>query len=358
MRILFKTSYNDDIRLMKHGGYLFWYALLLIAAFSAPLVLDDFYIGELALVVIFAIAGLGLMVLVGYSGQVSLGHAAFLAIGAYTNALLIQAGTPFLIAFPVAGVVTALSGALISLPANRMTGLYLAIATLAFAIIVEQILVRWESVTGGFQGVAVDAPDLFGYQLWNPWEFYLLCLVVLILVILGVLNILRSPTGRAMVAIRDSEVSAQSMGVNIAKYKTVAFSISAGITGLAGALMGHKFNYLSPDTFNIIISVQLLLMVVVGGLGSVHGAIYGAIFVGALPQFLALARDILPPAIAQTPGLEPGIFGLIMVLFILFEPLGLYGRWRKIKLYFDIFPLYRKATFKRQKAYLKTERMK
>lgn len=358
MRILFKTSYNDDIKLMPHGGYLFWYSLLLIAAFAAPLVLDDFYIGELAQVLIFAIAGLGLMVLVGYSGQVSLGHAAFLAIGAYTNALLLQKGIPFLITFPVAGIVTALAGALISLPANRMTGLYLAIATLAFAIIVEQILVRWESVTGGFQGVAVDAPDLFGFQLWTPWQFYLLCLVVLILAILGVLNILRSPTGRAMVAIRDSEISAQSMGVNIAKYKTVAFAISAGITGLAGALMGHKFNYLSPDTFNIIISVQLLLMVVVGGLGSVHGAIFGAIFVGALPQALALARDVLPPAISQTPGLEPGIFGLIMVLFILFEPLGLYGRWRKIKLYFDIFPLYRKATFKRQKAYLKTERMK
>lgn len=358
MRILFKKNYEDDIRILKHGGYVFWYAILLLAVFLAPIFLDNFYLGELAMVYIWAIAGIGLMLLVGYTGQVSLGHSAFLALGAYANAWMISKGVPFLVSFPIAGLITAGAGIVIAIPAARMTGVYLAIATLAFSIIIEQIIVRWESVTNGFKGMVVDAPDLFGYQLWATWEFYFLCLVVLILVILGALNLLRSPTGRAMVAIRDSEVSAQSMGVNLSKYKTIAFGLSAGVTGLAGALMGHKFNYLSPDAFNFIISIQLLLMVVVGGLGSIHGAIFGAIFIGTLPQVLAIARDYLPPAIGQTPGLEPGIFGLILVLFILFEPLGLYGRWLKIKHYFSVFPLYRKSTFKRQKAYLKTERMK
>lgn len=358
MRILFKKNYEDDIRILKHRGYVFWYGLLLLAVFLAPLVLDDFYLGELASVYIWAIGGVGLMLLVGYTGQVSLGHSAFLAIGAYANAWLISKGVPFVIAFPAAGILTAAAGAIIAIPAVRMTGVYLAIATLAFSIIIEQIIVRWEDVTGGFKGMQVDAPDLFGHQLWSGWEFYFLCLIVLIAVILGALNLLRSPTGRALVAIRDSEVSAQSMGINLSKYKTIAFGLSAGITGLAGALMGHKFNYLSPDAFNFLISIQLLLMVVVGGLGSIHGAIFGAIFIGTLPQVLAIARDYLPAAIGQTPGLEPGVFGLILVLFILFEPMGLFGRWLKIKHYFSVFPLYRKSTFKRQKAYLKTERMR
>ena len=176
------------------------------------------------------------------------------------------------------------------------------------------------------------------------------------LVLLAALNVLRSPTGRAMIAIRDSEIAAQSMGVNLALYKTIAFGLSAFFTGLAGALFAHKIGFLAPDAFNVLLSIQLLLLVVVGGLGSLHGAIYGAIFVGALPQFIAIGRDFLPPNIASQPGLEPGLFGLILVLFIMFEPLGIYGRWLKIKLYFDLFPLYKRATFKRQKSYTKSER--
>ncbi|MCW8836591.1 MAG: branched-chain amino acid ABC transporter permease [Rhodospirillales bacterium] len=358
MRILFKTDYGQDLRIFKHSGYYFWYGLLAVALLTAPFVLDDFYVGEMSMVFIYAIAGLGLMLLVGYTGQVSLGHAAFLAIGAYVNAWMIQHGVPFFASLAIAGVLSAAAGIVIAIPALRMTGVYLAIATLAFSIIVEQLIVHWESVTGGFRGFPVDPPTAFGQQLSDPWQFYLLCLGVLVIVLLGCVNLLRSPTGRAMMAIRDSEVSAQSMGVNIARYKTIAFALSAGITGIAGALFGHKLSYLAPDAFNIIISVQLLLMVVVGGLGSLHGAIYGAIFIGLLPQGLAMLRDTLPSAIGQMPGLEPGVFGLILVLFIIFEPYGLYGRWRKVKLFFSVFPLYRKSMFKRQKAYLKTERMR
>jgi len=357
MRVIFKTSYDQDIRLLKHGGYVFWYGLLLLALLLAPLLLDAFYIGELSMIFIYAIAGLGLMLLVGYTGLVSLGHAAFLAIGAYAHAYLVGHGWPFLLALPAAGLISAAAGLLIALPASRMTGIYLAIATLAFAIIVEQLVINLKSITGGFQGMAVDHPVLFGVSLTEPWQFYFVCLAVLILVLLGCANLLRAPTGRALMAIRDSEISAQSMGIPLARYKAIAFGLSAGITGLAGGLFAHKLSYLAPDAFNIILSIQLLLMVVVGGLGSLHGAIYGALFIGFLPQALAILRDYLPPGVANTPGLEAGIFGLILMLFIIFEPQGLYGRWRKVKLYFDIFPLYRKATFKRQKVFLKTERL-
>jgi branched-chain amino acid transport system permease protein len=358
VRILFKTSYLDDIRLLKHSGYTLWYGVLLALLLVAPLGLGQFYLGELSQVFILSIAGIGLMLLIGYTGLVSLGHAAYMAIGAYAHAYLMSQGVPFAISFPLAGLIALVAGMLVAIPANRMSGIYLAIATLAFAQIVEQVVIRWETVTRGPQGRPVPAPDLFGYRLTTNWEFYYLCLFVLVLVVLATINLTRSPTGRAMVAIRDSEISAQSLGVNLVRYKTIAFALSAGITGLAGALFGHKLRYITPDAFNIILSIQLLLMVVVGGLGSIHGAIFGAIFVGGLPQAIALMRDYLPVGIARTPGLEPGLFGLVMVLIVLFEPQGIYGRWLKIRAFFDYFPLYRRATFKRQRAYLKTERVR
>jgi branched-chain amino acid transport system permease protein len=357
MRFIRKTHYVQDVALFQHNGQRFWYGLLLIVLLIAPFVLDRFYLGELALVFIYAIAGIGLMLLVGYTGLVSLGHAAFLAIGAYAHAYLMTRGWPFPLALVVATGFTASIGALVALPALRMTGIYLAVATLAFAVIVEQVLIHWVSVTGGFRGMLVPRPEVFGLGLDSPVAFYLLCLVVLLASLLLASNLLRSPSGRAMVAVRDSETSAESMGIHLARTKTIAFGLSAGFTGLAGALFAHKIGFLAPDAFTLLMSIQLLLMVVVGGLGSLHGVIFGAIFIGLLPQALALVRDTAPPAIAQMPGLEPGVFGLILVLFLIYEPEGIYGRWRKFRAYFDEFPLYRRATFKRQKRYLRTERL-
>lgn len=358
MRFLFKTNYRQDVRLFKHKGQRFWYSVLLLAVVLAPLAMDEFYLGELALVYIYAIAGIGLMLLVGYTGMVSLGHAAFLAIGAYAHTWFLSHGWPLPLALLKASLITALIGAIIGLPAMRLTGIYLAIATLAFAVIVEQVIVHWESVTGGFRGMMVPRPEFLGFDLGSSTAFYFLCLVILLGCLLLALNILRGPTGRAMTAVRDSEISAQSMGIHLVRTKSISFAISAGFTGLAGGLLAHKMGYLAPDAFTLLISIQLLLMVVVGGLGSLHGVFYGAIFIGLLPQGIALMRDSLPPFISQMPGLEPGIFGLILILFLIYEPLGIYGRWLKIRHYFELFPLYRRATHKRQKSYLRTERMR
>lgn len=357
MRFIRKTRYQDDIALFRHNGQRFWYGLLLLALVLAPLGLDRFFLGEFALVFIYAIAGIGLMLLVGYTGLVSLGHAAFLAIGAYAQAYLLASGWSFPVAILTATALTAAVGALVALPAMRMTGIYLAVATLAFAVIVEHILIGWVSVTGGFRGMLVPEARWLGVNLGGAMAFYWLCLGLLLVTLLLALNLLRSPSGRAMVAVRDSETSAESMGIHLARTKTIAFALSAGFTGLAGALFAHKIGYLAPDAFTFLISIQLLLMVVVGGLGSLHGAIFGAVFIGLLPQALAVMRDALPPAVAQLPGLEPGIFGLILVLFLIYEPQGIYGRWCKIKSYFEAFPLYRRATHKRQKRYLRTERL-
>lgn len=357
MRFVLKTRYMQDVHLFAHNGQRFWYALLGVAVVLAPLYLGPFYLGELAFVYIWAIAGVGLMLLVGYTGLVSLGHAAFLAVGAYAHAVFMGYGVPFVVSMICATLFTGLIGTLVGIPALRMIGIYLAIATLAFERIVAFVIEHWGSVTGGYAGMQVPAPVVFGFDLRDGTAFYYLCLVVLAGSILALMNLLRTPIGRSFIAVRDSEVSARSMGVNLARAKITAFGLSAGFTGLAGCLFAHKIGYLAPDAFTIQTSIQLLLLVVVGGLGSVHGIVYGAFVVGMLPQLIAFLRDVLPAAIGQIPGLEPAIFGLILILFLIFEPLGLYGRWVKIRLYFDEFPLYRKATYKRQKRYLRTERV-
>ncbi len=357
MRTIFKTTYMQDIKLLKHSGYVFWYSLLLAVVLMAPAVLNEFYIGEIAFIFIYAIAGLGLMIPVGFTGLPSLGHAAFMAIGAYANAWFLNNDYPFLLSLLLSGLIVAAIGGLIAVPLKRMTGIYFAIATLAFAVIVEEIIVHWKSVTGGLAGISVDSPIIFGFELRATWHFYFLCLAILLIVLYCTLNLMRSPTGRAFIAVRDSEISAESMGINLSTYKIKSFAISGLFTGLAGALFAHRLSFLAPEAFSFLLSVQLLMMVVVGGLGTIHGAVFGAIFVGLLPQVIAIAKDYLPPVIGEFPGLEPGLFGVILVLFIIFEPMGLYGRWLKFKLYLEMFPHYRKATFKRQKTYLKTERV-
>jgi branched-chain amino acid transport system permease protein len=358
MHVPMKESYNQDIRLFAHGGVGFWYGLLALGLLAAPILLNEYYLSQLTFVAIYSIAGVGMMLLVGYTGQVSLGHAAFLAAGAYTEAILQARGVPFLISLPASGVVGAVLGVVIGLPAARLTGLYLAIATLAFAFIVEEVLVRWESLTRGNLGMIVGSLRIGPVAVDAEWKLYYLAVGLLAAVLLGAINLLRSRTGRAFVAIRDSEIAARSLGVNPTLYKTLAFALSAALTGLAGALYAHRILFVSPDQFTILVSVELLVLVVVGGLGSLHGAVFGAAFVVMLPQAIVLAKNLAGLSAASQAGLNAGLYGLMLILFMLFEPQGLHGRWLKIKLYLDIFPFYRQATFKRQRVFQKSERLR
>jgi len=380
MRFQFKTSYNQDIRIFRDRVDIFWYGLLAILVLILPLLMDDYYVGETAWVFIYGICGVSLMVLVGYTGLVSLGHAAFLGIGAYAHAYFIQHGMPWVVAMLLAIALTTACGLIVGLPALRMTGIYLTIATLAFAVIIQEVFSRWESVTHGFAGMKVDKPVIFGFEFATDRSFYYLCLFFLVIVLWATRNLLRSPTGRAWIAMRDSEIAAQSMGVHLAIYKSIAFAYSAGVMGLAGALFAHKIAFLAPDIFTILLSIQFLLLVIVGGLGSLHGAVFGAIFVALLPPLIAILRDSIPDSMAAfatstgltmigkvgaavggflaKPGVEAGIFGLILVLVILLEPLGMYGRWLKLKLFFSTFPMYKASTFKRQKSYMRSERLR
>ena len=358
MRFLYKTDYEQDIRLAKHAGHRLWYGLLLLALLAAPGVLPEYWLAQLTFVLVYGIVGLGLMLLSGFTGQFSIGHAAFMGVGAYTEAVLTAKGWPFPASLVAAALLSGAVGAIVGLPALRLKGLYLGIATLAFGFIVEEGLARWESVTGGNSGMPVKAPSIGDWSLSSGVAMYALCLVLAVLCTLFVLNLLRSPVGRAFVAIRDSEISAQSMGINLAKYKTMAFSVSAGLAGIGGALYAHKVQFISPDQFSIGQSIDLLLLVVIGGLGSVHGAFFGAVFLITMPQLLTLAKDYLPTAVAQANGLQGLAYGLVLIAFVLFEPMGLYGRWIKLRTYFDAVPFYRRGLFKRQKTFQKSDRLK
>ena len=358
MRFIFKTDYGQDLKLAKHGGHVFWYSGLLVALVLAPWVVDEYWLAQLNFIMIYSIVGLGLMLLAGFTGLFSIGHAAFLGVGAYTQAVLAHAGWPFPIALMFAGGLSAMVGVIVGLPALRVKGIYLGIATLAFGFIVEEVFARWESVTGGNAGMHVPVPSMFGWELDSGEEFYFLCLALTIGATLVILNLLRSPTGRAFVAIRDSEVSAQSMGIHLARYKTMSFAISAALAGIGGALYAHKLQFIAPDQFNILQSIDLLLMVVIGGLGSVHGAFLGAIFLISMPQVISLAKDYLPATVGQAPGLQGLVYGLVLIAFVLFEPLGLYGRWLKVRTYLQTFPFYRRGMFKRQKSFQKSERLR
>src|SRR6195952_2629305 len=381
MRFIFKTDYEDDIKLFPHSGYLWSYGSLLVILAIAPFVLSSYLVSQLVFVCIYATVGVGLMILTGFTGQASLGHAAFLAIGAYTTAYLQQFGVPFLVYFLAAGILTGIVGAMVGFPALRLQGIYLVIATISFAFIVEEILARWESVTHGNEGMRVKAIQRLGPSVpRDSPAFYFLCLGMLILTIIGSLNLLRSPTGRAFVAIRDSETAARSMGVNVSLYKVKSFAISAAIAGFAGCLFAHKLSFISPEMFTLQLSIEFIIVIIIGGAFSLHGAVLGAIFVVMLDPFLTFLKDDMPGVIAgvaatlgasavkaaqikdsvaglaSANGLKGAIYGLIIIIFVLFEPLGLYGRWLKIKLFFQLFPLYKRATFKRQKIYVKSER--
>jgi branched-chain amino acid transport system permease protein len=367
MRFHFKTSYDHDINLFPDWWKASLYGVLVLVMLALPWVLHwvfiprmaNFYMGEVTNVLIWAVAGLGLMLLTGQTGQVSLGHSAFMALGCYLTVILMRNGVPFLAAFALAGVLTGVIGALIAIPALKLHGVYLAIFTLALAILADDIIVILAPWTGGVNGMRAPDFTLFGWgmsRFRNPTGWYFLALATAMVVALIYRNILRSPLGRAFAAVRDSEISAQAMGVDVARTKTLAFGISCGFAGLGGALMGLFAGSFNNETFTFLIAIQLLMMVIIGGLGFIHGAFLGAIVIAFLPQGLSMATDMFGSR--SIPGLEIGVFGAILIAFILFEPMGLYGRWLKIRVWLELFPFARRDMFRRQKSYLKTERLR
>jgi len=290
---------------------------LIVVALALPFVLSNFRLFQFTLVFVNAIALLGLNVLTGYNGQISLGHAAFYAVGAYTTAIMIDKwSVPYALTIPVAGLLCLVAGFLFGIPALRLEGLYLALATFALSLAVPQILKYFEHWTGGSQGIVLSKPDApWGLKLSADQWLYFLTLAVLVVLFVLARNLLGGRTGRAIVAIRDNPIAAQAMGVNTAMIKSMTFGVSAMYTGIAGALGAIVIQFVAPDSFSIFLSISLVVGVVIGGLASISGAIYGALFIQFIPNVADQISKAAPWA----------IYGIFLIVFMYVMPTGVAG---------------------------------
>jgi len=277
--------------------------------------------------------------------MISLGHGAFFGVGAYAAAVMSATfNVPFLLSVPAAGLITAGVGMIFGIPSGRLKGLYLTIATLAGQFIIEYVLVHWEGVTRGTEGITVPAPTLFGISLQGDIRFFYVIFTVLTLMIWMAVNLIRTRYGRAFIAIRDNDRAAEGMGIPIFSYKILSFGISSFYAGLAGALWAYYMVSVTSEPFNLSLSVEYIAMVIIGGLGSIAGSIYGAVFITALNESLRWLTDLMMnfgfitrSGLNMAP-LREFAFGLAIVLFILFEPRGLAELWRIIRSSFRLWP--------------------
>lgn len=327
-------------------GELVGYGFRVLLALFAPFLLaifpgfeaNNYTYTILNFAIIYSIVAVGLNLLTGYAGQISLGHSALLAIGAYTTAYMTTlVGLPFLVSLVIAAVVTGLVGFLLALPALRLSGPYLAVATVGFSIAVPQLIKFMDFRTDGIEGLKMVKPNLPGFGLEDDLaRYYMLMPIAAILYIMAA-NLTRSKVGRAFLAIRESEVAAQAMGVGLARYKVIAFTISAAMTGVAGALYVAEIGRISSEEFNLLQSTLFLVMITVGGLGTLGGAVAGALVMTVLPEFVNRLSDFVQTSLndaglkVQLKNPQYILYGLLIILFVLFLPDGLAGGWRRLK---------------------------
>lgn len=298
---------------------------LLVAGAAVALLGADYAFGKATLVVTYAIAGLGVVVVVGQAGQIALGQAAMVALGAYTQAVLVDHGLPAMLVLAVASAAGALGGVFASLPARRLGGLYFGMSTLAFALIVEEGLVRWESVTHGAAGMAVGAFTVAGWRVNSSLAQALVSMAALGLALLACARLCASRHGRAWRAVRDDEVAAAACGIDPDAARMQAFVVGGALSGLAGGLYAHWIGFISPEQFGLAFSFELLMLAFIGGARRLAGAVWGALVIVAIPQVIALLRDALPGEWVRAAGLELLLFGAVIVTVVLLRPAGLAG---------------------------------
>lgn len=298
----------------------------LILALAVAVLGTDYALGKATLVATYAIAGLGVVIVVGQAGQIALGQAALVALGAYAQAVLVGRGLPPLLALPAAMAAGALGGALASLPARRLGGLYFGMSTLAFALIVEEALVRAEPWTHGAAGMTVGAFAVFGWRAESPPMQAAVSVLAFAVAAFACRRLLRSRHGRAWRAVRDDEAAAAACGIAPPAVKLQAFVVGGALSGLAGALYAHWIGFVSPEQFGLVFSFELLMLAFIGGARRVAGAAWGALVIVAIPQLIAVARDLLPGDWARAAGLELVLFGAVIVAVVLLRPAGLAGK--------------------------------
>jgi branched-chain amino acid transport system permease protein len=345
-----KRDYYEDVQFFRSGVTLFWFIVLIAFLALFPFLFKNYYVYVANYMAINVIVVIGLNLLVGYTGQISLGHSGFFAIGAYgTLALMSKVGLPFVIALPAAALATALFGFLIGLPALRLEGPYLSIATLGFGLTITRVIGRIEFF-GGRQGLHAPELTIGPWHLNTDRDFYYLLITITVILTVAARNLIKTKVGRAFIAIRDADIAAETMGVNLMYYKTLAFAVSAFYTGIAGGLYAFVLRFIEPELFGLFMSILFLAMVVVGGLGSIFGAIAGACLLSYMDlelrnilsiPYVGLWLEALSKSYFSITGvsnIQFILYGLIMVLIMIFEPLGLYGFWIRTKIYWRTWP--------------------
>jgi branched-chain amino acid transport system permease protein len=340
---VYHTSYEADYALRKTRAEWIRLALVIVVVVAAPFILSPFWLTVANQIGIAIIGAVGLNILVGHAGLISLGHGAFLGVGAYTSAILVtRLEAPAIVAIVVAVAVTTVVGTFFGLPSLRLKGLYLAMATLAAQFILLFAFRNWEFVTGGVDAIVVPSPEILGWTIRTDFTWYWLIFGIAILVTVGARNLFRTGLGRAFHAVRDQDIAAAVIGIDVGRQKLLAFAISSALVGLAGALTAHYRTIVTWERFTLDVSVLFLAMIIVGGLGSVAGSVYGATFMTLLPamiqQFARNVRDTLPVLSREIPAIQLIVFGLVIVLFLLFEPRGLDRIWQRVKDYFRLWP--------------------
>jgi len=343
-----KTTYEADMAIYPLPIARWTVAALAVLFFAViPLTLDQYYLSLANLVWISIIGALGLNILVGYTGQVSIGHGAFMSVGAYTAAnLAMRLGSPWPVNLVAGGLMAALVGAVVGIPSVRIKGLYLAIATLAGQLIIEWTINHVTFISGGVQAsIDVPRPRLGPLVLSSQRQMYFFLLVFVVLAIVGTLNLVRSRVGRAFIAIRDQDIAAEIIGIDIFRYKLLAFAISSFYAGVTGVLYTYYLGIANYEQFQIGVSIDYLAMIIIGGLGSILGSIFGAIFVTLLPIGIRYAMEAFgglffaPQTVLNLiPNLRLMMFGALIIFFLIVEPEGLNRLWRNIRNYFRIWP--------------------
>ena len=343
----FRTSYAADTTIFPtRTGRNFAIAGIAALCF-APQLFSEYWLSISIQIGIFSIAALGLNILVGFTGQISIGHAAFFLFGAFTSAYISNNfPIPVFFAIPLAGVVTALVGLIFGVPAARLKGLYLVIATLAAQYILLDFFSRAEWFTGGSVPASAEPFSIFGYSMRGDKKYFYVVLAYVVVCYLLVTNLIRSRDGRALIAVRDHYLSAEIMGINLTKYRTLSFGLAAFFAGVGGALYAHYNQVVSNEGFGIDRSIIFLAMIIIGGLGSVSGTLMGTAFMVLLPESMEwLSVALRGSPIDQFLGLKNNIaflremaIGIIIIVFLVFEPDGLAHRWRRIKAYWKLYP--------------------
>lgn len=339
---VFYETFRSEERLWNSPASRWWMVAFTVLLFTLPQWGSEYILAMACIIGIHVIATLGLNITTGNTGLISLSHGAFLGVGCYTVAYLGRMGVPFFITLPAAGCVAALLGVLVGLPSLRVKGIYLAIATLAAHFILSFLFREWTAVTGGVQGTNVPRAELFGYQLRGDRDnFYLIFVLVFVLGI-AARNLGRSYIGRSLVAVRDRDISAEILGVNLLRAKLLAFALGAFYAGVAGGALGYFYGAITPEYFALTLSIFYLAAVIVGGLGSVLGSIFGAIFMAFVPEALRLIANLSAQSLPSLAGLVlpmgQVVFGVLIIAFLVFEPHGLTAIWRRIKRVFHLWP--------------------